>query len=790
MNDSLLNPSLSSIYEVLARPGECFYIPAYQRSFAWGKDEIERLFEDMVYGIRNACSETQANGDTVTFMGTIVCFQDWPPYHLVHPFIHNDMPASVLAVIDGQQRLTMGLIIALILHDFLRTTKFKLPDNEEEESELNSQKLKIMGALKSMLQSSGETGDRPYYPRMIRGPLDIWSLRAAKSKYSTPLSSLISQYIDFYKVNSDKKSFKFDCENKNFKRAYTLTKRYINALANPDDSVDLQFDQLPKIVDIFSSRGAAILQNLFSITRAVDFFADATKAYDEAQSKEEADPAEVKKLLGELNKQKAVARALLISEYFMQRIKFVKMVTKSDDYAYRIFDSLNTTGDPLTAYETFKPEVVKSYGGQDDYYNSNERIIMDEISHYLDNLPKGEQSRKTKELLVQFALAENGEKLSKNLSEQRKYLMDEYEKTSKKDFIKCLSETTHVFETFNSKAGIQSTKFFSLLSDHNYIRDSSHQQWANEARFCLRFIIDAGHSICISLLSRFYALVAPSPDQKISHLELCKAICSTAAFFAMWRISRPNTDNIDMHHRKIMRQTTEGSIPELDFMRRGNSPEFPKLNNEYSRLLRQHNIRPITDSESWVKLSHTIPVYSNAGAVAKFILLLDAYHPQVNHGVAPHEQYIFNELLWTHPAHASIEHIKPKSSGIRDATEEKELLDSIGNLTLLPIEINSYIGDVEWKKRKSFYEAISSTTVEEYNAKAAQVPLDQDVRDKVQTGFQPLRELLGTRRLPYIKKITEYTDFGYEEIKERGNGILENAWKILQKWINLSTLTK
>ena len=60
----------------------------------------------------------------------------------------------------------------------------------------------------------------------------------------------------------------------------------------------------------------------------------------------------------------------------------------------------------------------------------------------------------------------------------------------------------------------------------------------------------------------------------------------------------------------------------------------------------------------------------------------------------------------------------------------------------------------------------------------------------MQTDFQPLRELLGTMRLPYIKKITEYADFGYEEIKGRGNGILENAWKILQKWINLSTLTK
>jgi len=36
-----------SISKVLAQNATSFYIPPFQRSYAWGKTEIERFFEDI-----------------------------------------------------------------------------------------------------------------------------------------------------------------------------------------------------------------------------------------------------------------------------------------------------------------------------------------------------------------------------------------------------------------------------------------------------------------------------------------------------------------------------------------------------------------------------------------------------------------------------------------------------------------------------------------------------------------------------------------------------------------------
>jgi hypothetical protein len=46
----------STLRELILQPGQGFYVPAYQRDFTWGKDEISRLFEDFDHGITRAAS--------------------------------------------------------------------------------------------------------------------------------------------------------------------------------------------------------------------------------------------------------------------------------------------------------------------------------------------------------------------------------------------------------------------------------------------------------------------------------------------------------------------------------------------------------------------------------------------------------------------------------------------------------------------------------------------------------------------------------------------------------------
>jgi len=788
MPDQLLDPpNLSNIHELLAKPGTCFYIPAFQRAFAWEDDQIERIFEDLVHGIHSVCGEDGANGSTVTFMGTIVCFQDNLPFKLVHPFFDNDFPSKIQVVIDGQQRLTMAAMLSIIMHDLLRTTRFKFKKSEDgERPVLEKLRLKAIDDLRKLLINEEVSGDQQYYPKIIRGDVDIWSVNPRKCKYLSPVSSLISQYIAFIDQHGEKKKFTYK-GNGNFKKMYDLTKKLTHELVFEnrisDQKFELPFERLPNIIDIFSEKGSVVLQNLFSITAPSDFFKEARDNFEQ-----EVDDNKKNILKKELNNQLGIARALLIYAYFLRRVKLVQIVTTSDEYAYRIFDSLNTTGDPLTAFETFKPEVIHAVGGSEKYHNSEEQKIIEEISKYLDNLPKTQQTNQTKDFLVQFALSDDGRKLSRDLSIQRRYLMDRYKRNKNKEFIQSMLHLLHVFQAFNAKPDdISATPFFSFLSDPNYIGDQEHAQWASEARFCLSFIISSKHKICASLLSRFYSIALELEDRVNSHLELCKAICATAAFFAIWRISRPDTDNIDAHHRRIMRDSNTARSNTLNFRRTGNQPNFIQLNNEFIRLLTTDHVRSILDSDSWSKLSVNMPIYENEKSVAKFILLLDAYHPCISVAPAPNEHYIFSEHLWRHKAHSSLEHIKSQSSADHGTPEENDKIHSIGNLTLLPVSANSYIGDADPRKKKLFYELLVSQSSEIYQTNVTKITQDPVKISELESSTEPLRKILGNMRLPFIQQIidqiSKHDDFNFDAISERGDYILSNAWNILQKWI-------
>ena len=60
-------------------------------------------------------------------------------------------------------------------------------------------------------------------------------------------------------------------------------------------------------------------------------------------------------------------RITLFSYYLLKSVVLTRVETDDEDYAFDIFDSLNTTGAPLTAIETFKPRVISFERGKRKY---------------------------------------------------------------------------------------------------------------------------------------------------------------------------------------------------------------------------------------------------------------------------------------------------------------------------------------------------------------------------------------------------------------------------------------
>lgn len=93
-----------SINDVLAKNATSFFIPPFQRAYAWGKNEIERYFSDVLRIIDSELN-TKQHDKLEHFFGTVVIKEEKAGF------------ANKSVVVDGQQRLTTTLIFLIALRD-------------------------------------------------------------------------------------------------------------------------------------------------------------------------------------------------------------------------------------------------------------------------------------------------------------------------------------------------------------------------------------------------------------------------------------------------------------------------------------------------------------------------------------------------------------------------------------------------------------------------------------------------------------------------------------------------
>lgn len=773
--------SLSSTLELLSQANCCYYIPAYQRDFSWDREHVERYFESLVAGMHAMTDRDELS--TETFMGTIVCFEDFSPYSSVKPFVVNDTPLQLLSLIDGQQRMTISITVAICLHEFLEEELKQMESsNKKELQELKNQQIDIISELKGMFTSQVNKNDRKPYPRIIKGQIDKWSSSSDQLQYISPIAMLINNYQKegIAELDSTEKLIRLiseknlESEKAKIIKSHRIYNNALNTVKNliqllifePETSQEkeiteqgferLTFEPLPEIVALINAHEGELQRKLLGMNTPCDF---------------------LKNLSGdELVLGKRVARLVLIASYFLKKIKYIRLITRSDTYAYSIFDSLNTTGDPLTAYETFRAEIIHGFHSIVEYNNSQQRLLFDEIDAFL-TVDSKKQERITKQLIVNFALAESGTKLSdNNVNAQRKYMFDQYKSQSENEkikFIENLRNVARVMDLYINYANRSDNLFFSVFSDALLIHSDDEFRTISEAVFCLKLLVEAGHTITIALVSRFYTqLIERNRDDK-ALFELCRAICSTAAFFALWRISRETTDRIDDNHRLIIRSYCRQAKCKVTLI---------LLSQRYYYFL-ENNRRPIVINDKlseneWVALSSEIPIYRVARNVAKFLLLINTYWRKNN---SPQE--ILHDFLWDEEAHRTIDHVIPRKEENNTATSagEKQILHCIGNLTLLPRQSNSYIKDKHWEKGKRIiYVLLSGLDVDKSDKQEAQQLINTYLKLKNHIEMLASKD---KRLLLPIQEVAKIQIFVYQNAKERSDEILRAVWPCLIKWL-------
>lgn len=777
--------SPSSVFEFCAKVGQGLYVPAYQRPYSWDKANITRLVEDVSHGFRMLVVQP----DTVTFLGTIIAIHD-TQHKTVSPLVRGMVPSRVMTIIDGQQRLTSLLIMATALHEHLRLAARKLKVSVDAELWLSQEIQRQLAELhKTFEEDQGYgTGSFRYYPRMIRSFVDQWSADK-QALYLSPLAWYLHKYGEHLRLTeSAPKKFvlspplKIDDQQKDehaafHDRAKAVQKALLGLVngASPDD----EGLEIPKWQEAISSKQfqqALLNQTEFPECVVAVLAADVETDFHKA------------------------LRTLLFSRFLLTRVGLTIVEATNEDSAFDLFEALNTTGEPLTAYETFKPKVIQS-ATLEQFLQSASRRHLSDIDGYLAQFKKTDDKQEaTRNLVVSFALAETGEKLSRHLSEQRRYLRDKYEavgdESEKLTFVRHLAQCASFYRAAWPTEVVDKPKFGDF---DTMVSDS--------ARICIDYLRQSNHSITIGPLTRFYSAALDAREfgdaqaQKQAVRELEEAIKAVAAFWTLWRASRPGTDGIDTHYRSLMQplpiQVTSSAIecPErfLSLARRpfkSNSivaPSVVALKLALRSIL--SHFGKIDGKAAWVQKT-SMQVATKVNAVTRFLLLTalhdspaDIASPGLNEKGTTGSVNLLTFETWK--ALGTLEHIAPQKADVDSdwsaalySDNARELIDTLGNLTLLPHSINASISNRSWRSKNYLYKVLSSPSEQ-----GMKLLLENAQEYGVNTPTQQLLESKSyMAQIDALAKVTG--DWTVDMVNARGNRLAELSWDKLSVWLD------
>ena len=745
--------------------GRCLYVPSYQRSFTWGDQDVDRFFESVAMGMRRIVEGH--NG--AVFLGTVIALSS-RDRDLLAPDIDGALPSEICHVIDGQQRLTLLVATSVVLHDFIRYEN--LAQNNPWLGEQCEVRLRELSSMFEAVPFNN--GVR--YPRMIRWGEDAWSEDG--QQYRSPLSALCSGYGEFSRQDNAggaySRSFPPAVDNDVSRKAHAAFVRAERRVRNAVRKISEGNSQFP-FPDVSELSGNE------SILR--EFFPKDSR--DSPMDTNFADAAVAK-----------VARVAALANHILRNVQFVTLVTDNEEQALEIFQSLNTTGDPLTAVETFKPEVVRAEGLKKYDQPGSSKEHLDGVEGLWMNVVKPENRHKlASDLVISFALAESGKRLSANFGVQREYLRNSYrvleEISGKRLFTRHLMYASEIARLWDKKKDVP--LYGAPLADNNA------RAW-EEACFCLDFLRDARHTIAQALITRFHE-AASNPSRGGETLELFAVIKATAAFFALWRgCSKSRTaTGIDDRHRDLMGQgiMMEADAAESDILPFARRPPLnrrvpaggPISADEVKRAFRHFLRKGESDGrgagtkEEWVNHSVGVPLGANAKQVARFLLLTAAHDavPKGSDGMLKAGKSGVRPLIrcgaWGDKDYKTVEHIVPRAHKDRLRCTLDDL-HPLGNLTLLPADLNNDIlGNREWPERKAIYTALSAEAQEERDHALESCGFLTEaqrgaVRNK--SGYFPMTAAPA--------QCEDFTSRGH--IEARGRNLAELAWQRLAvKWL-------
>lgn len=747
-----------SIYDFLNQSERGLYIPLYQRQYSWSKDNIEQLLEDISRGIqRIASSDKIDETKEIRFLGTLITVVE-PDGTQIDPVDKEAIPQRIEKVIDGQQRVSTVALMATLLVKRLSEIRKKVNDkmtiykSVEEICDTWYEKLLTVFAFDL------RRGTPRWKPKIIRGQSDYWTRDDAEDlAYTSELSNYLAHFIKAHLANEPYPLLSVR-QHRFYDTSVYKNGRIIESWLKKEvaEAHLEQDDEFVPAWKIFSNLSQSSIweyerQNLLDIIKQKDFSSKKTESY----------------ILCEL------VQTLSVCHYLLDRCCFTIIQPTNEEWAFDMFQSLNATGTPLTAIETFRPLVVntveKTFNHK--FKDSDSDIYFRKVEDFLSDKGKADaqtKNRRTNDYLTSFFIAYKGITISTHFSLQRRELIDAYrvltDYNTKLDFIKKMGNYAAFYQNWIKYDGKNGSVFpgIDISSDSDL------------ASMLILFLKATNHKMAITILATMYnSVIEKIPSSEDNFVSVVKAI---AAYYFLWRSTTSNS-GLDTTYREFFKQHKTFTIEDVSCYLKG--------------ILDK---RGIGTQKEWKNKAKNYLKYDSTGKEVIRLALLIVAHDTIpddtnkglikvgRDGCSKHlsvEKWISGDLR-------TIEHIAPQTN--KNSMWDEALYDttiepyqSLGNLTLLPQDLNSSAGNKGWKEKLLYYQSVAETDPDkiadlELRAKDLGITFNADT-------IQLLKDCNFNQHLSSISSMSADDNWNKDLVDKRTNVMLDIIWNRVSQWI-------
>ena len=645
---------IDTVADLFNKQGEGFFVPLYQREYTWEQDNINQLFDDLVLGILELASD---DGDTATsFLGTTIFVPLHDKTDTVRAGEERAQPSQVLLVIDGQQRISTIALLAIRLVAHLRHLERKLQtETGEPYAALLHHTSDTVKALRKLYAVEPGRGASPRYkPKVIRATDDRWTHRGDDTCYRSPVACYIARFIRVPEANAGMACLPEDAGR--VRSNVRLIDRWLDRVSDAHVSGSQLHGHFPSGSAIAGERVQKDVLG-FSNEKIAVMVNSATRG--------ERDKVHWGTSLYQL---------FVLAYYLLQRCVINRLYPTREEWGFDMFQALNATGTPLTAMETFLPQVMQAEQAEgNEWISTTSAACFDRIEKLFDKTTSNQaKNRRTNDLLGAFRLCHDGEKLPNRFSAQRRWMTLCYEKVAeniqdKRVYVRHLAGVADFYRFAWYMEDVEKPNIVRGLEDH---------EEGDLASFLVQYLKDANSKLSAPILARYYVQMLNDPELEDEFVAVAKAC---AAFFTLVRSARSTTSGLDDIYRRFFRGGKSPFPVDSHSWKRGAAEVRASDLKRYFRDALKN--RKVGSKDAWMTSSDGVLLYRELKKVVRFVLFVashdrvrDSSRPGLTKGGNRNVCSLLSLAQWRSKDLKSIEHVAPAEPAAEPHVGFRDLL--------------------------------------------------------------------------------------------------------------------